>query len=245
MLQCAAVQIDQNVGLCAGAHDQKPICGKLWDAAQKVWQALGAVCPDASAPECSLDAAASPACQHVQCLFDDMVQSEGASGSSETVWAVNKWKAEVESDFVTVSFSSADPTQQVAFIEVMRIDVQERSEVFSGEADSIGELEISFSDGKTQRLLLAGHVKVATKEEAAVLPPPARGSSERQVFYIEPAVTHSLTIRVPRLTFEEQLRNPQRNLGLRSLRVWGQALSGMRQGALIPLDAVGYTSGGL
>ena len=97
-------------------------------------------------------------------------------------------------------------------MEVTRIDVQERQEVETGEADSVGVLEVSFSDGKTQQLHLAGHVPVASLEEASALPPPERGSSGLQVFYIEPAVTHSLTIRVPRLTTAERSRNAQNRL---------------------------------
>ena len=108
-------------------------------------------------------------------------------------------------------------------MEVTRIDVQERLEVETGEADSVGVLEVSFSDGKTQQLHLAGHVPVASLEEASALPPPERGSAGLQVFYIEPAVTHSLTIRVPRLTTAERSRNAQNRLGLRSVRVQGSA----------------------
>ena len=128
-------------------------------------------------------------------------------------------------------------------MEITRIEVQERLEVETGEADSIGVLEISFSDGKTQELHLAGHVKVMSLEDAKTLPPPERGSAALQVFYIEPAVTHSLTIRVPRLTAAERSRNPQNRLGLRSLRVWGQPLSAMWEGQVIGMDRSGYTRG--
>jgi len=89
---------------------------------------------------------------------------------------------------------------------------------------------------------MQGHTKVARLEDAAALPPPERGTADLQVFYIEPAVTHSLTIRVPRLTAAEQQRNPQRNLGLRSLRVWGQPLSAAWKGDVVQMDRPGYTA---
>ena len=151
-------------------------------------------------PVCSHEG--TPTCTLTENLFDDeMAQEE----EEETVWRVGKWRAEEENDFVTVSFSAADDKQHIAFVEVTRVEVREWSEVESGGADSVGKLELLFSDGKTQYLHLKGHVPVASSEEAALLPPPERGSGDLQVFYIEPAVTHTLTIRVPRLSFEEQV----------------------------------------
>ena len=222
-----------NVARCSGALNRKPVCGKKWNLDVKRWED-SIDCADGSTPECSVSG--DPTCSHAKHLFDD-----DADGP-ETVWETNKFQAGVESDFVTVSFSENDNKQHVNFVEVTRIEVQEREDVATGAADSIGVLEVVFSDGKTQQLVLAGHERVVGADQAAAAPPPSRGSADMQVFYIEPAVAHSLTIRVPRLGFYEQQRNPQRRLGLRSLRVWGQSLSRMWEGSVIPMDQPGYTT---
>ena len=225
---CDTSQDASNVAHCAGSIRRKPLCKKMWNDFEEAWISE-IVCADGTDPLCSRGG--TPKCEHANRLFD---------GDENSVWPVSKFQDEVESEFVTVSFSKDAVLLHVDFMEITRIEVQERQEVETGEADSIGVLEVVFSDGATTRLHLAGHVPVVTAQQARQLPPPARGSAKLQVFYIEPAVSNSLTLRVPRLTFEESKRNPQRNLGLRTLRVWGQPLSSSWKGLLVPLNAPGY-----
>jgi len=221
-----------NVAQCAASPRRKPMCKRVWSAYDEVWLPE-ILCADGSAAQCSQGG--TPVCTHADKLFDD---------DDKSVWPVRKFQDEYESEFVTVSFSQSasmvESIEHVDFMEITRIELQEREEVETGEADSIGVLELLFSDGATVLLHLAGHIPVKTAQQALQLPPPARGSAKLQVFYIEPVVSNSLTIRVPRLTFEESKRNPQRNLGLRTMRVWGQSLSSSWEGDLVPLNPPGY-----
>jgi cysteine-rich repeat protein len=222
-----------NVARCSASHNHKPFCHVVWGTVRAYVQQV--VCPEGKgSPECS--AGGVPSCSNADNLFDD------DSSGPETVWEANKFEAGVEADFVTVSFSN-DISQHVDYVEVTRIDVQELQEVESGEADSLRVLELVFSDGKTQQLNLAGNVRVSNPAEADVAPSQQRGSATMQVFYIEPAVTHLLTIRIPRNFYEHQSTTPRRR-GLRVLRVWGQPLSAVWQGSIIQMDKPGYTASG-
>ena len=155
--RCDTSVYADNRARCSGAPARKPVCRMVWNIDDKAWEQQ-IECDDGAplsgrwqgggnSPECSR--AGSPRCGHGEKLFD--VEADGA----QTWWPVSKYESVYESDFVTVTFSESAATELVDFVEVTRIDVEERREVATGEADSIGVLEVAFSDGKTQQLNLA------------------------------------------------------------------------------------------
>jgi len=155
--RCDTSVFADNRARCSGAPERKPVCRQVWNIDDKIWEqkiecddgtpAPGRWVGGGSTPECSR--AGSPMCGHGEKLFD--LEADG----EQTWWPVSKYEPALESDFVTVSLSKSAGTQLVDFVEVTRIDIEERREVATGEADSIGVLEVAFSDGKTQQLLLA------------------------------------------------------------------------------------------
>uniref|UniRef100_A0A7S0HRZ3 Uncharacterized protein n=1 Tax=Hanusia phi TaxID=3032 RepID=A0A7S0HRZ3_9CRYP len=182
---------------CGGTAGVKPVCQHIWDG--KAWVQV-IVCSNGLLPTCQVSG--SPVCSAVN-LFDR---------NSSTFWPAVKSDG-VVTDFVTVTFTQ--PGGSVSFVELTRVDLQERGEVATGLADSFGELQLDFSDGSSQKVRLAGYGTGVGVTSAV------------QTFYIRPVVTSSITIRVAPLPYLEGLRNPQQRLGLASADFYGQ-----------PLDAV-------